>query len=201
MYNFEENVRYFGKLRRRREFLKDLKSTNIECRKWEKWFGKCSNSNLLVPFLDNKDKLSSCWLFLEVENEKIFCGLTKKSTDMAGRKYPFLIYTVLDQKDRLSKDVLFQVLYDMACRNNKFDDIVTGGDITEVQYSYFISSDGCSIINHNDKRMIEHMTNNAFFHALNEQIHPMSFWLNVQSLKYIEHNNALTCSLYNKIYG
>lgn len=201
MYTFEDNIYYFGKLRRRREFLKGLNSIDCPYEKWEKWFARCSSSNLLVPFLDNREKLSSSWLFLDIEDETLSCGLTKQSIDMSGRKYPFLIYTSIDSKCVLTKEILFKIMHFMAIRNQKFDDIVALGDIKENQYSYFIASENCSVLIDQDISLIEQMANHAFVYITAKETGPVSFWLNVHSLKYIEHNNALTCSLYNKIYG
>lgn len=196
-----EDIHYYGKLRRRREFLKDINSEKHKYEKWEKWFNKCSNNNSLVPFLENRERQSSVWLFLKLENDVISFGLTAQSADMSGRKYPFLIYGILDKSERIKKEIIFQSLYYMVCRNQKFFNIVLRGSIEEEQFSYFKSTDNCSIITGEDRDFIEQISNNAIVYITSKEIESMSFWLNVNSLKYIEHLNAQTCSLYNKIYG
>lgn len=195
-----KNIHYFGKLRRRREYLSSSGLEREEYLNWEKWFAKCSNSNLLVPFLESRNKVENTWLFAVVREKSIRIGLTALSKDMSGRKYPFLMYTNLNNNTNLTDDVILESLLYMAYRYQNFIKILSDGNFREYDCKYFISIKDTPIFSDVNYEMIESMVKSIIIFKGNN-IYPSSCWLNLQSFKFIEHDNAFTCSLYNKIYG
>lgn len=193
------NILFYGKLRRRREYINNLQQSGLEYIKWDKWFSRCSNNNALVPFLNSKKRYSDIWLFVLIEEMVIYYGLTCQSIDHAGRKYPFLIYTQNEKTQETNREVIHRNITYMVSRNQKFSDIISLGDFTEEQYEYFSSSENINYYLDEYNEVLEKIINDIMFNIKNNL--PVSLWLNMNNLKYVEHNNAFTCSLYNKIYG
>lgn len=194
-----QSVHYFGKLRRRREFIKAAGSVQDYYYDWEVWFNKCSNANSLLPFLTNKNRVKPIWLFIISEAEMLKVGLTTLSSDMAERKHPFLVYfqnqlTYLASANSLLTNVLL-----VASKYEGFIKTIANGDFTADEEQYFASlTDSHKVTNQLQEllkcitiEIIERMDS----HIMN------SYWINLDNFSTIHHQGPLTCTLYNKIYG
>lgn len=194
-----ERIHYFGKLRRRREFIRAAGLSRDYYYDWEVWFNKCSNTNSLLPFLSGKNKVKPVWLFIINEAETLKVGLTTLSSDMAARKYPFLVYFEREiTRLENSEDMLTSVL-SMAGKYVGFINTVANGNFTVDEEQYFMSkTKNCEVADQLEEILkcivleILEKTNDSIME---------SYWINLDSFYTINHQGALTCTLYNKIYG
>lgn len=194
-----ERIHYFGKLRRRREFIRAAGLSRDCYYDWEVWFNKCSNANSLLNFLSGTNKVKPVWLFIINEAETLKVGLTTLSSDMAARKYPFLVYSE-SEVTRLenSKDMLTEVL-SMASKYSGFVSTVANGNFTADEEQYFISiSKNCEVaaqLGEILKCILVEISEKQYDSIMD------SYWINLDNFSTINHQGALTCTLYNKIYG
>ena len=194
-----ERIHYFGKLRRRREFIRAAGLSRDYYYDWEVWFNKCSNANSLLPFLSGKNKVKPLWLFIINESETLKVGLTTLSSDMAARKYPFLVYFEREiTRLENTEDMLTSVL-SMAGKYAGFINTVANGNFTVDEEQYFMSrTKNCEVADQLEEILkcivlkILEKTNDSIME---------SYWINLDSFYTINHQGALTCTLYNKIYG
>lgn len=190
---------YFGKLRRRREFLKSPNITREVLLAWEGWFSRCANNRSFLPFLDNKSSQKCIWLCLVIEDDFTLIGLTSASRDLSGRDYPFVIYTTLKAEDLSSEDTLLSSLKYMAIRSQKFANIIANGYFEPEDEEYYHADYDCELLNQDTLTALHHIANHIS--KDNSDIDSRSYWLDLSSLKSIYNESSFTCSLYNKVYG
>lgn len=191
-------VYYYGKLRRRREFIKVAGLSQEYYYDWEIWFNKCSSANSLLPFLSN-NKERPAWLFIVIEDNKIKIGLTILSSDMSGRKYPFLLYFE-DNLSRLSSQTtLVNKISAIANKYDGFVSMVSIGDFTNDEKNYFETLDHSSQIVESLHELISYIALDIL--ELEKTSNINSHWINLNNFSSISHQGAFTCTLYNKIYG
>lgn len=198
MANFEA-VHYFGKLRRRREFIKASGLPRDHYYDWEVWFNKCSNANSLLPFLTSKNKVKPVWLFIISDAETLKVGLTTLSSDMAERKHPFLVYSENQLSRLVSSNTLLTTVLSIASKYEGFVKTIANGDFTTDEERYFaaLSSD------YQLAEQLQELINGISLEILDQNHDPImsSYWINLDNFSTIRHQGALTCTLYNKIYG
>lgn len=194
-----ERIHYFGKLRRRREFVKATGLTRDYYYDWEVWFNKCSNTNSLLPFLSTKNKAKPVWLFILSEGNILKIGLTTLSSDMSERKYPFFVYFDSEITQLNNSDNILTLILSIAGKYEGFVNTIANGDFTIEEEQYFTS------------RSKQYEGTDQFKEVLNDVISEIlekkcdsimhSYWVNLEKFSTITHQGALTCTLYNKIYG
>lgn len=194
-----ERIHYFGKLRRRREFIKAAGLSRDYYYDWEVWFNKCSNANSLLPFLSGKNKVKPVWLFIINEAETLKVGLTTLSSDMSARKYPFLVYFEKEITRLENSEDMLTLFISMAGKYVGFVNTVANGNFAVDEEQYFMSrSKNCEVADQLQEILkcivleILEKTNDSIME---------SYWINLDSFYTINHQGALTCTLYNKIYG
>ena len=194
-----KSVYYFGKLRRRREFLKAGGLGQDRYYDWEVWFNKCSNANTLLPFLSNKSKAKPVWLFVIVDEGIIKVGFTTLSLDMADRKYPFLLYFENNIENLNSSNELTNEILAVANKYEGFIKIVTNGDFLDDDKGYFESFDNT----HTAVEQLQELSKNIVSDILEMDNYSVmsSYWINLDNFSSINHTGALTCTHHNKIYG
>lgn len=198
MYN-NKQVHYFGKLRRRREFVKADGLPRDYYYNWESWFNKCSTTNSLLPFLSSKSKLKPMWLFMVINDETMHVGFTTLSSDMADRKYPFLVYFDNHIDKRQSYDELISSVLAIADKYEGFVKTVTNGDFTIEDKNYFEATGDTYQVADQLQELLKNIVLNIVNN--NEYSVMSSYWINLYNFSSITHKGALTCTLYNKIYG
>lgn len=198
MSNFQ-SLHYFGKLRRRREFIRATGSARDYYYDWEVWFNKCANANSLLPFLTNKNRVKPFWLFVIKEAETLKVGLTTLSSDMAERKHPFLIYFENQLNQLASSNSLLTTLLLVASKYERFVNTIANGDFTASEEEYFSSPAN----NHEVADQLQGSIKAITLEILEKMDDPImsSYWINLDNFSIINHQGALTCTLYNKIYG
>lgn len=194
-----KSVYYFGKLRRRREFVKTSGLSRDYYYDWEVWYNKCSNANNLLPFLTSKSKGKPIWLFIIIEGESIKVGFTTLSSDMSDRKYPFLLYFDNNTEKLDSFDKLINEILAVANKYQGFVKTIANGDFSEAEKRYFESSDGIS----KGIEQLHELSKHIVLDILEIEDYSImnSYWINLDTFSSINHKGALTCTLYNKIYG
>lgn len=194
-----EQFHYFGKLRRRREFLKAAGLARDYYYDWEVWFNKCSNANSLLPFLSAKNKVKPIWLFVIHKDEALKTGLTTLSSDMAERKHPFLIY--YEHKLALSEGLssIRTTMSSIATKYEGFAKTIANGDFTTNEAQYFASPS----TSHEVVDQLQDLLHDIALNILQKDndLVVSSYWVNLDSFSVIYHTGAFTCTLYNKIYG
>lgn len=194
-----EQFHYFGKLRRRREFIKASGLARDYYYDWEVWFNKCSNTNSLLPFLGNKNKDKPIWLFIISEGETLKVGLTTLSSDMAERKHPFLVYFEYPISQFESLESMFESVLSMANQYQGFVNLIANGDFTTTEQQYFASISTDYEVAEGLKDVIKNIVSEII--AKRHESIMESYWINLDNFSTITHQGALTCTLYNKIYG
>ena len=194
-----ERIHYFGKLRRRREFIKATGLARDYYYEWEVWFNKCSNTNSLLPFLSTKNKVKPVWLFIISEGDILKVGLTTLSSDLAERKHPFFVYfenetTQLEKSDRILASIL-----SMAGKYEGFVNTVANGDFTIAEEQYFTLPSKQYEVADQFKDILDDINSEIIEKKHDSIMH--SYWVNLENFSTINHQGALTCTLYNKIYG
>lgn len=199
MSNSKE-INYFGKLRRRREFLKSDTISEDLYNFWELWFSKCSRQNSFLPFLDSRHKPEyPTWLFVINDEGNIKVGLTIMSLDMSERRFPFVIYynihkLNIDDKDSLKQDIVY-----LARRYDKFRKITSIGSFDAIDIETFESEINNNDLNSDLLDKLDIISQQVFIESdlsLNS-----SYWINLNTSSYMQHDGAFTCALYNKVYG
>lgn len=192
-------IHYFGKLRRRREFVKASGLARDYYYDWEVWFNKCSNTNSLLPFLSTRNKDKPIWLFIINQDETLKIGLTTLSSDLAERKHPFLVYF---ETEIIQSDSLDRILLSIISMTGKYDGFVStvaNGDFTIEEEQYFKSLSEeykvADLLKETLKSIALEIIEKKYSSFMN------SYWVNLDNFSTITHQGALTCTLYNKIYG
>ena len=194
-----ERIHYFGKLRRRREFIRAAGVTRDHYYDWEFWFNKCANTNSLLPFLSTKYKAKPVWLFIISESNVLKVGLTTLSSDMSERKYPFLVYVDNEKMQLDSSDKILTLISSIASKYEGFVNTVANGDFTIEEERYFTScSKGYEAIEQ-FKEVVTDIALEVSEKKPDSAMH--SYWVNLEKFTTINHQGSLTCTLYNKIYG
>ena len=194
-----EQFHYFGKLRRRREFLKAAGLARDYYYDWEVWFNKCSNVNSLLPFLSAKKKVRPIWLFVINKDENLKIGLSTLSSDMAERNHPFLIYYESQLTPAESLSTLRTTILSIATKYEGFVKIIANGDFTVDEAQYFASPS----TSHELADQLQDLLQDIALNILQKEDNSVmsSYWVNLDNFSVIHHTGALTCTLYNKIYG
>ena len=199
MLNSNE-INYFGKLRRRREFLKSATLSEDLYNFWGAWFSKCSRQNSFLPFLDSRNKAEHpTWLFIIRDEANIKIGLTIMSSDMSDRSFPFIVYyntqkLHIENKESLEKDIT-----DLARRFNKFKKIIAIGSLDTLDLETFESNIDNNEISTNLKINLDSITQQVIDKSTPSTV--ISYWINLNTSSYLLHDGAFTCALYNKVYG
>lgn len=189
------NIYYLGKLRRTREFIKSFNLSNDEHFFWESWFNRCIDTYQLMPFLKKNKYNSKLWVFVIKSDSIIRFGLVTLSEDLSGRRYPFLIYK-REKFEGLELDETSNILTFFLRRILMFSNILNQGYFNNDIYELFVSDKQTILLElENEKNVLKNLTN-----GIDDEYH-ISNWVELNSNKYITHTNALTCSLYNKIFG
>lgn len=191
-----EQVHYFGKLRRRREFIRANGLLRDYYYDWEVWFNKCSNANSLLPFLTSKNKVKPIWLFVISEAETLKVGLTTLSSDMAERKHPFFIYFEIQS---VSSNSLLATALAVASKYEGFVNMLANGDFSADEEQYFLSRSDDYEVADQLQELLKSITLEIVENTDGSIIN--SYWINLDNFSTINHQGALTCTLYNKIYG
>lgn len=195
MSNFQ-TIYYFGKLRRRREYIRASGSARDYYYDWEVWFNKCSSANSLLPFLTSKNKVKPIWLFIISEAETTKVGLTTLSSDMAERKHPFFIYF---KNQSVSSDSLLATALAVASKYQGFVNMIANGDFSADEEQYFLSRSNDYEVADQLQELLRSITLEIVENTDDSIIN--SYWINLDNFSIINHQGALTCTLYNKIYG
>ena len=187
---------YFGKLRRRREFIVADGLSRDYYYDWEVWFNKCSNANSLLPFLSHKNKVKPVWLFIMSEAETLKVGLTTLSSDMAARKHPFFIYF---EAQLVSSHSLLATALALSSKYEGFVRMIANGDFSADEERYFLSRSDDHAVADQLQELLKSIILEIIKNTDNSIIN--SYWINLDNFSIINHQGALTCTLYNKIYG
>lgn len=194
-----ERIHYFGKLRRRREFIRASGVTRDYYYDWEFWFNKCANTNGLLPFLSTKYKAKPVWLFIISESNVLKVGLTTLSSDMSERKYPFFIYVDNEKTQLNSLDEILNLISSIVSKYEGFVNTVANGNFTIEEERYFTSCSKEYEAIEQFKKVINDIASEVLEKKSDSIMH--SYWVNLEKFTTINHQGSLTCTLYNKIYG
>ncbi|WP_201586313.1 TagF domain-containing protein [Psychrobacter sp. HII-4] len=194
-----ERIHYFGKLRRRREFIKAAGLTRDYYYDWEVWFNKCSNTNTLLSFLNTTSKTKPVWLFVVSEGDTLKIGLTTLSSDMSERKYPFFVYVDTEKTQLNDLEKISTFILSMAGKYEGFVNIVANGDLKIEETHYFSSYSQ----EYEGMDQLKVVIDDIALEVLERGFDPImcSYWVNLEKFITITHQGYLTCTLYNKIYG
>lgn len=194
-----KNLHYFGKLRRRREFIRSILSSQNYYYDWEVWFNKCSQNNSLLPFLNRNNKSKPIWFFMIVDQEVVKVGFTALSSDLSERKYPFLLYFENDVVMLNDYDKTFNETLKVADNYQNFSKIIAGGEMLNHE-------DFCLKKSTKDFETVptlQQLLDKVVTEIVENKNHVAmsSYWINLDNFFSIHHQGPLTCTLYNKIYG
>lgn len=183
----QREIYFFGKLNQSRDF---IVSANLEADDknfWDGWFGRCVNQNGLIPFVKKSFVVPRIWLFcIKLPDGSAYTGLTALSSDLTGRRYPFLLFCKLSSFLHLSESIHF-----IAGKTDFFRHVLSDGKCT-IQEKDFFNTDGYLPSNALSEPFLSFLSNNTS---------DKSFWVEDESGRYVEHDGQPSCALFNKLFG
>lgn len=191
---------YYGKLRKHREFLYAKNLQDRDRQFFDHWYNRCHNSNSLMPFLEKKQN-NKIWLFIVISNHQLYIGLTTISQDLSGRLFPFTCFDILYISEKNFSENIFisnQKITNYIQKIPKFIHLIQDGKLSHSVLESFNMIDEAhkTLLPSEPSKFLTNITENSDFSTSDQ-----SCWLEVKTGYFINYQNSLTCSLYNKIYG
>lgn len=180
----QEEIFFFGKLNRSRDFIASENLQTNDKDFWDGWFSRCTNQDKLIPFTRKTYFTPRIWLFcVKLPDNITYIGITALSSDKTDRQYPFVLFQKINSH--------FNELESMNFITSKIDffrqTLIDGKCIIK----------DCLSIDYKPTRPLSA----SFLNFLAKSDNIGSFWLECESGYHIERDGEPTCSLFNKIFG